>query len=785
MRRLLPGRFLLLALLVGAGATALVVQLQPAWAIDPPRAIAERVLREVGVGVVPIAIWGLWVAYLLIYRTLALFRRWRWVLGTGAILVALQGTLGYVEATLPLVGTVSLGGETGALVQGESAALGYLRTAGAWAAGGWLLAPALSLRLLRTTARGSAAAYRRAPVHRGIGWTAGVAVRQSAAGLGLAARQSAAALRRAREQRRATKLARELGSFMDAHPAPPKEVPDVPPDAPDEQATASAPEVPEPDANDVDASEPATPVRAAPQPVTPRARGPVTPQAPGSENGERWSLPSLDLLAPGAPQSAVTKEHESTARLIESALAEHGVEVRVAEIRPGPTVTMFGLVPGWQRRRGPGARDAQDKAGEAGGPPPAGNRVRVDAIIAREKDLALALAAPSLRIEAPVPGESVVGIEVPNRSSTTVAVRAVMESAAYQGLLEGKGLPVALGLASAGEPVVVDLVDMPHLLIAGATGSGKSVCISSIITSLICHQRPSDVRLLLIDPKRVELTPYNGIPHLVTPVVVDPDKVVRLLRGAIQEMLRRYRLLENAGVRNIQAYNRSPKAAEHLPYFVICIDELADLMMTSSFDVEQVLCRLAQLGRAIGIHLVVATQRPSVDVVTGLIKANFPSRIAFAVASQVDSRTILDAVGADRLLGRGDMLFLSSDAPKPRRVQGAFVSDEETERLTEHWRTHERIEVPEMALEDLALAAEVADAEAHGSEPLNETDSLYDRALQLASTNGQLSTSLLQRRLRIGYPRAARLMDQLQDEGIVAASAEPGKPREVLQRPPG
>ena len=290
---------------------------------------------------------------------------------------------------------------------------------------------------------------------------------------------------------------------------------------------------------------------------------------------------------------------------------------------------------------------------------------------------------------------------------------------------------------------------------------------------------------MLVDPKRVELTPYNGIPHLVTPVVVDPDRVVRLLRGVIQEMLRRYRLLEDAGVRNIQSYNRSPKAAEHLPYFVICIDELADLMMTAAFDVEQVLCRLAQLGRATGIHLVVATQRPSVDVVTGLIKANFPSRIAFAVASQVDSRTILDSVGADRLLGRGDMLFSSSDAPKPRRVQGAFVSDEETERLADHWRKHTPIEIPEVRLEELAIAAEVAKAEAQGGEPVDAADSLYERALQLANTNRQLSTSLLQRRLRIGYPRAARLMDQLQDEGIVAASAEPGKPREVLQRPPG
>ncbi|MCI0821744.1 MAG: DNA translocase FtsK [Chloroflexi bacterium] len=752
MRRLLPSRFLILALLVGAGAVALVVLFQPAWAIDPLRTAAERVLTELGVGVVPIALWGLWVAYLLVYRTLALFRRWRWVLGSAAVIAALQGTLGYVEAGLPLVGTVSLGGDAGAAVQGENAALGYLRTAGLWAAGVSLLAPSLVRRVLGRTARGSVQAYRRAPVHRGIGWT-----------LGLAVRQAAAPLRSVRDRRRGTKLARELGSFLDANPAPTPEQPDAAPEAPPEAPPAE---------DEVTA---ATPEPEAPVKAPPLARA--------AKSGERWTLPALDLLAPGAPASAVTEEHEATARLIESALAEHSVEVRVAEIRPGPTVTMFGLVPGWQRRRRPAGRNRGDDGGSDA--EEIGNRVRVDAIIAREKDLALALAAPSLRIQAPVPGESVVGIEVPNRSSATVAIRAVMESPAYRSLAERDGLPVALGLASAGEPVVVDLVDMPHLLIAGATGSGKSVCISSIIASLITHRGPSDLRLMLVDPKRVELTPFNGIPHLVTPVVVEPDRVVRLLRGAIQEMLRRYRLLEDAGVRNIQSYNRSPKAAEHLPYFVICIDELADLMMSSAFDIEQVLCRLAQLGRAIGIHLVVATQRPSVDVVTGLIKANFPSRIAFAVASQVDSRTILDTVGADRLLGRGDMLFLSSDAPKPRRVQGAFVSDEETERLTDHWRTHKPIEVQDMPLEELAIAAEVVQAEAQSNEPLDETDSLYDRALQLARTNGQISTSLLQRRLRIGYPRAARLMDQLQDEGIVGSSAEPGKPREVLQRPSG
>ncbi|MDA1036051.1 MAG: FtsK/SpoIIIE domain-containing protein, partial [Chloroflexi bacterium] len=315
----------------------------------------------------------------------------------------------------------------------------------------------------------------------------------------------------------------------------------------------------------------------------------------------------------------------------------------------------------------------------------------------------------------------------------------------------------------------------------GATGSGKSVCMNSIISSIIAHQPPSRVRMMLVDPKRVELTPYNGVPHLVTPVVVEPDQVVRLLRGAIQEMGRRYKLLEGAGVRNIVSYNKSPKATEEMPYFVICIDELADLMMTASFEVEQGICRLAQLGRATGIHMVVATQRPSVDVVTGLIKANFPSRISFAVASQVDSRTIIDAAGADRLLGRGDMLYLSADAAKPRRVQGVLITEEETELLAEHWRQHPDLPLPEISLEDMATEAEVAAAEKDAY--LDAGDTMYEKALKVAVANGHVSTSLLQSRLAIGYPRARRLMEQLEEEGIVAAAAGPGKPREVIYVP--
>ncbi len=509
------------------------------------------------------------------------------------------------------------------------------------------------------------------------------------------------------------------------------------------------------------------------------------PEAPQAAAAPSDPFPPLELLAAPVAAGSITEEHLTTAALIEETLAQHGVEVSVSEIRPGPSVTMFGIVPGWNRKamsaraRALAAQEDNQVQMEVR------NRVKVDSILAREKDLALALAAPTLRIQAPVPGESLVGVEMPNKSSSMVTIRTVMESPEYERMLAAGGLPVALGLASAGEPVALDLLKMPHLLIAGATGSGKSVCINTIISSIICHQDPAKVRMLLVDPKRVELTPYNGIPHLVTPVVVDPDKVVRLLKGAIQEMMRRYKLLEEAGARNIVSYNGSPRATEEMPYFVICIDELADLMMTASFDVEQSLCRLAQLGRATGIHLIVATQRPSVDVLTGLIKANFPSRIAFAVASQVDSRTILDSAGAERLLGRGDMLFISSDSPKPRRVQGVFISEEESAALSEHWRQlPPNADLPQIPLENMAREAETAAAESTGDGgDFDEGDSLYERALQVAAANRQLSTSLLQRRLRIGYPRAARLMDQLEEEGIVAASGEPGKPREVIYLP--
>jgi S-DNA-T family DNA segregation ATPase FtsK/SpoIIIE len=808
--RLVPfgSRGIAFAALVAFGAY--VATVQPDWAIDPLRDGAEAILERFGAGIGPFGVWALVLVWVLFRRPSLLFRRWRLVLGSTAFVFGLLGLLSYFEAELPLIDAARLGGSVGDRVQDDGATLGYATVAGLMAIGVWLIVPALTNRALRgvgkgagKTAMGSAHAYQIAPLHRGLGKVVGGLARggRAAAKGGTAAVHS---YREQRAQRRSRELGQEVGDFLKTHspgasgegrapgstgiPSGDQELPPFlqsqrPPESPSASVETS------PVAADVDGATggPAAPAdepsAAAP---TKKERTAASKPAPAAA----WRLPEIATLNAGVAAAAITAEHHATAELIEEALAQHGVEVSVAEIKPGPSVTMFGLVPGWNRRRRPETRrpaadgDAveprgKDVLGEAR------NRVKVDSILAREKDLALALAAPSLRIEAPVPGESIVGVEVPNKSFTTVTIRAVMETDEYRAMLREEGLPVALGLASAGEPVALNLLKMPHLLIAGATGSGKSVCMNSIISSLITHQPPSKLRLLLVDPKRVELTPYNGIPHLVTPVVVEPDRVVRLLRGAIQEMSRRYKLLEAAGVRNIESYNRSSKAVEEMPYFVICIDELADLMMTASFDVEQGICRLAQLGRATGIHMVVATQRPSVDVVTGLIKANFPSRIAFAMASQVDSRTILDTVGAERLLGRGDMLVLSPDAAKPRRVQGVLITEAETEALVTHWREHPVLPVPEINLEDLAYESEVRTAEhdAQAAAAIDKTDSLYNQALQLAAANRQLSTSLLQRRLAIGYPRAARLMDQLEAGGIVGPSAEAGKPREVLYLP--
>ena len=496
-----------------------------------------------------------------------------------------------------------------------------------------------------------------------------------------------------------------------------------------------------------------------------------------------WVLPPIELLLDAPEDSISQEEMAETAEKIKNTLGDYSVEVEIGQVRPGPTVTMYGLIPGWVRRHKQVKvmdESGQPKLDDSGKPiytrAETKTRVKVDNITSREKDLALALKTPSLRIETPAMGEALVGIEVPNPSPNLVTLRAVMESEEFKRLRSRAKLPIALGKGSGGETVVLDLAEMPHLLIAGSTGSGKSVCLNTIVSGLLMEKTPAELRLLLVDPKRVELTPYNGVPHLLTPVVVETDQVVALLKGLIREMLNRYRRLEEVGVRNIDGFNK--KMPEQMPYLVVAIDELADLMMSASFDIEQSLCRLAQLGRATGIHLVVATQRPSVDVVTGLIKANFPSRVSFGVTSQIDSRTILDTPGAEKLLGKGDMLYLPADGARPDRVQGVFISDSEIEELVRSWQATAWAPLPNVSLH--AVSADEPEEGTDGVEGGAESkDKLLDTAIDLAQRYNKLSTSLLQRRMRIGYPRAARLMDQLEDAGVVGPS-DGSKSRDVI-----
>jgi len=494
-----------------------------------------------------------------------------------------------------------------------------------------------------------------------------------------------------------------------------------------------------------------------------------------SSTKSKWQLPPLESLNVVAHRSVSEEEHQAVARLIEQTLGEYNIEVTVKEIRPGPVVTQYGLVPGWVRRyrevkeRNPDGSQARSEDGKLiSARVEEKTRVKVDHILAREKDLALALAAPSLRFEAPVPGESFVGLEVPNSRRDIVTLRSILESTAFQDLQKKGKLPIALGLGSGGEPVITDLADMPHILIAGATGSGKSVCINTIICSLMMQLTPLDLQMYLVDPKRVELTAYNGLPHLAGPVLVEAEQAVPALHALIAEMQSRYKRFEAIGARNIQGYNdKVPKQEDRIPYLMLVIDELADLMMTSPGDVEFALCRLAQLGRATGIHLVVATQRPSVDVLTGLIKANFPSRASFAVSSQIDSRTVLDGAGAEKLLGRGDMLFMPTNAAKPKRVQGTYISDEEVDGIVSFWQK-QKGKGQMLPSVQVDLAPDDSD-----------DDDDLQKAMSYALSHKSVSANSLMKELRIGYSKASNLLDHLEDRGIVGPG-DPGKSREVI-----
>ena len=506
----------------------------------------------------------------------------------------------------------------------------------------------------------------------------------------------------------------------------------------------------------------------------------------GRPSGRGWELPPVASLAEAAAVEARPLDNETRSALIVDTLASFGVDARVVAINQGPTVTQFGVEPGWETKTKTVAikdENGRPVFGKDGRPVTREEiisrvRVRVNRITALANDLALALAAPTIRIEAPVPGKPIVGIEVPNTTTSLVSLRSVIESSAFQKVNAKANLALALGKGVSGEPVAADLSKMPHLLIAGATGSGKSVCINSIIASFLIHNTPEELRLVLVDPKRVELTTFGKVPHLAfSKVIVDMDEVVGTLQAVIHEMESRYRRFAELGVRNIEGYNKAPQASHRLPYWVVIIDELADLMMAAPYEVERQICRLAQLARATGIHLIVATQRPSVDVITGLIKANFPTRIAFAVSSQVDSRTIIDGVGAEKLLGRGDMLFMATDAAKPKRIQGSYVSDEDIEKITDWWANDRFRHLAPDKLDHL-----LEEAAAEGSTGISkpaEDDPLFEAARELAAEHSRVSTSLLQRRLHIGYPRAARLIDMLEESGVVGPS-ESGQSRQVL-----
>lgn len=465
--------------------------------------------------------------------------------------------------------------------------------------------------------------------------------------------------------------------------------------------------------------------------------------------GTSYRLPPITILSRPLKVKSVrlSKDISENIKILEDTLDSFGVKAKVIQVSRGPAITRYEIQP------------------------PQG--VKVSRIVSLADDIALSMAAPDVRIEAPIPGKAAVGIEVPNKEISMIHLREILESREF--LESSSKVSVALGRDIAGNPVIADLVKMPHLLIAGATGSGKSVCLNILIASILFKASPDEVKILMIDPKMVELTTYNGIPHLVSPVVTDLKKAATSLRWAVREMERRYEIFAAAGVRDVARYNRMLKSREQeaeerqMPLIVVIIDELADLMMLAPADVEDAICRLAQMARATGIHLVVATQRPSVDVITGLIKANIPSRISFAVSAQVDSRTILDMAGAEKLLGKGDMLFSPVGASKPVRLQGAYLSDREVEALVNFLKKQSEPVYDEM----------VTDENAQGEETPDTEDELLPQAVKILIESGHASISMLQRRLHIGYARAARLIDIMERRGIVGGF-EGSKPRAIL-----
>ncbi|NMC54944.1 MAG: DNA translocase FtsK [Chloroflexi bacterium] len=576
-------------------------------------------------------------------------------------------------------------------------------------------------------------------------------------------------------------LAESIGRFL----TPPEETPAAAP-----HASSPPSQTPAGRFRPLRASDPApaqqpslesAPLASGPNPANPPAASAASEIAPAAHAAleapveevratipQNWVLPKAeDILDPPSPEAMQETAEGERGKLIEDTLTSFGAPAHVVEIKRGPAITLYGVEPDY----------VETRAGRT--------RVRVSKIVNLADDLALALAASRIRIQAPVPGHSYVGIEVPNEETSRVSLLSILQSKAFHKIKTSLGF--SLGKDVAGIPVAADLSSMPHLLIAGTTGSGKSVCVNSILCALLLNNTPLDLRLVLVDPKRVELTGYNGIPHLLAPVITDADRVVGALQWMLREMDSRYHKFSKLGVRNIIEFN-ARQTGEHLPYIVVIIDELADLMMLAPDETERCITRLAQLARATGIHLILATQRPSVNVVTGLIKANFPARIAFAVASGVDSRVILDQPGAERLLGRGDMLFQAPDASAPARLQGVYVSDSEIHRLVDYWRaaayemqTTYVSSHPDTPIDSLPPGVPLKqDALFEEMKPQEEGDPLLSEAIDLVRRQGRASITMLQRRMRIGYTRAARLIDKMEEMGVVSATLPHTQVREVL-----
>ena len=699
----------------------------------------EWTYQALGYGWAPVGLWAASAIIALRYSPRSLARYWRrWAVAAAVVALSI-GVLSYFAPSDGLLEDVTMGGSWGLAVGGprllidDGLPLGLVKMLAIVAVVPLALYPRAAGPLY---SRGLVRVWRglaRAAVYTYLG------IRRAASAFGDVterAREGRARRLEARAQRRAERAeADAVRNQIEETPIVTQPIQTEPVSAiADIWDNATAPD------SETEYSEGYAP----PWESAPSTFAPPAPPAPPS--GPVWQLPSVEMLAPPESMSASQDALQEMGRKVEEALADHGVRVEVTDIKAGPRVVQFGLSPGWVAKRGGEGKEGSERS-----------RVKVQSIITREKDLALALMTPYLRVEAPVPGAALVGLEVPVPTPTKVHLRAVLETGEFRKTAGKGGLPIAMGQDTGGAPVALDLASLPHMLIAGSTGSGKSVQINSIIASFLLTKTPEQLRLLMVDPKRVELTPFNGIPHLIQPVIVEAEEVTDALKGLNREMIRRYKQMEELGVRNIEAYNG--RSDEKMPFLVLIVDELADLMMVAGFEVEQNLVRLAQLGRAAGIHLLLATQRPSVNVVTGLLKANIPARCAFAVSGQVDSRVILDAAGAEKLMGKGDALILHKESPKAQRMQGALVYDEEVESLVKFWQEQEG---PPIAPINLLSTDDDEEAESLGLDA-----GQMDQARDLAARNPNLSASILQRRLKVGGSRAEEILEELEEEGYL------------------